>query len=45
MIIVASSAKPFTYTAKSTASRSMVTTNYEPEIETLYASVAETVET
>jgi len=45
MIIVASPAKLFTYTAKSTASRSMVTTNYEWEIETLYASVAEIVET
>jgi hypothetical protein len=40
MIIVSSPAKPFTYTAKSTASRPMVTTNYELEIEALYASVA-----
>ncbi|KIM91772.1 hypothetical protein PILCRDRAFT_83846 [Piloderma croceum F 1598] len=42
MIIVSSPAKPFTYTAKSTASRPMVTTNYKPEIEALYASVAKT---
>ena len=40
MIIVSSPAKPFAYTAKSTASRPMVTTNYKPEIEALYASVA-----
>jgi hypothetical protein len=44
MILVASSAKPFTYTAKGTARRQAVINSYETEIEALYAAVDETTQ-
>lgn len=42
MILVVSPSKPFDYTSKSTARRQTIINNYEPEIEALYQSVAET---
>ncbi|CAL1699315.1 unnamed protein product [Somion occarium] len=44
MIMVASSSKPFTYTAKNTARRQAIIADYEPEIEALYAAVDETTQ-
>ncbi|KAI0073515.1 acetyl-CoA synthetase-like protein [Panus rudis PR-1116 ss-1] len=44
MILVASPSKPFDYTAKFTARRQAVVALYEPEIESLYATVEETTQ-
>jgi hypothetical protein len=41
MILVASPAKPFSYTAKGTIRRQAIVKDYEPEIEALYKSVEE----
>ncbi len=45
MILVALPSKPFTYTAKSTVRRQAVISDYEPEIEALFAAVKETAQT
>ncbi|THH28009.1 hypothetical protein EUX98_g6169 [Antrodiella citrinella] len=42
MIIVTSPSKPFTYTAKLTLRRQAILNDYDPEIDALYATVAET---
>lgn len=44
MIIVASPAKPFTYTAKNTPRRQAIINDYEPEIDTLYEVVEESAQ-
>ena len=44
MILVAKPDKPFTYTAKNTARRQAVINDYEPEIEALYNTVAESTQ-
>ncbi|TCD70281.1 putative NRPS-like protein biosynthetic cluster [Steccherinum ochraceum] len=41
MILVTSEAKPFTYTAKATPRRQAIINEYEPEIDAIYAAVAE----
>lgn len=45
MILVAKPDKPFTYTAKNTARRQAVINDYEPEINALYDTVAESTQT
>ena len=45
MIIVSSSDKPFTYTAKGTARRKAVIKDYQPEIDALYEQVDKLAET
>lgn len=42
MVLVASSSKPFTYTAKGTARRQAVLKEYADEIEALYSSAEST---
>lgn len=44
MILVAKPEKPFTYTAKNTARRQAVINDYEPEIDALYDTVAESTQ-
>ncbi|KDQ56520.1 hypothetical protein JAAARDRAFT_294258 [Jaapia argillacea MUCL 33604] len=44
MILVASSSKPFTYTAKGTARRQAVLTSYDAEIDALYTTVAQSTQ-
>ncbi|EKM52740.1 uncharacterized protein PHACADRAFT_198789 [Phanerochaete carnosa HHB-10118-sp] len=44
MIIVSSPSKPFTYTTKGTPRRPAIITEYQPEIEALYATVNETTQ-
>ena len=44
MIIVSSPNKPFTHTAKGTARRHAVIAEYAPEIDALYANVAESTQ-
>ena len=44
MILVAKPDKPFTYTAKNTARRQAVINDYEPEIDALYDTVAESTQ-
>lgn len=44
MILVASPAKPFEYTAKFTTRRQAIITAYEPEIESLYTTVGRTTQ-
>ena len=44
MILVSSPKKPFTHTAKSTARRQAIITEYEPEIDALYDAVDETAQ-
>ncbi|EGO29034.1 hypothetical protein SERLADRAFT_444920 [Serpula lacrymans var. lacrymans S7.9] len=44
MIIIASPSKPFVFTAKNTPRRPFLINQYEPEINALYAAVAETTQ-
>lgn len=44
MILVAKPSKPFTYTAKNTARRQAIISDYDPEIEELYVAVDETTQ-
>jgi hypothetical protein len=44
MILVASSSKPFTYTAKGTARRQVIINDYDPEINSLYERVNTTAQ-
>jgi hypothetical protein len=44
MIIVASPSKPFTYTAKNTARRQAIISDYEVEINAVYAAVEESTQ-
>jgi hypothetical protein len=45
MILVESSAKPFTYTAKNTPRRQAIINEYEPEIDAAYQAVRESSQT
>lgn len=44
MIIVSSSSKPFSYTGKGTPRRHAIIKDYSPEIDALYANVAESTQ-
>jgi hypothetical protein len=45
MVLVESSAKPFTYTAKNTPRRQAIINEYEPEIDAAYQAVRESSQT